>query len=1291
MEALRRLHSSRIRGRAIPLTVTLHDPDGRSWILGPAADAPPLGPLPAAQAARILQAALDEPNATAARARLLQTRVALETAEVAGLDPQGLFATHELTYGVPRRDDWVLASERARAILSGHPRGNELVRALGFASRQVPGNALLLTVGDEPPRAVAILLRDDEAFDAESARFAKSPIYHGLEIAAKNRVPWLVVMRGAQVRLYPTSPDVGVGRRGVTQTYFGLDLALLDDDHAAYLDLTFSARALAPGGSVDQLLASSQDYAVALGERLRDRVYTKVVDPLSTAVARALQREGPLDEGHLAQAYRLSLRILFRLLFQAYAEDTRLLPLHRNERYTAQSLKELARDLAAHPERPNDPNSASMWDGLIRVWRVIDTGDAAWGVPAYNGGLFGSDPTLHPDGAATERLALANDVMGPVLAGLLVDQTEGRWLGPIDFRSLDVRDFGTIYEGLLESGLSVADENLTEDANGAWRPTKPGEAVDVVAGDPYFHTKSGERKATGSYFTKPFVVEHLLSGALDPAIDEHLEKIRVLLDRGDQSEAAERFFDLRVADLAMGSGHFLVAAIGHIEAKFGAFLETQSVPGVERELITLAAAAQEVTGRVGVEAEIDRSALLSRQIARRCVYGMDVNEIAVELARLAIWIRTFVPGLPMSSLDHQLVWGDSLTGIGTVEEAVTTLDPDARQGTLTFTGAAISSALEEARSVLEDAAASKEANRAETMAAQEAARHAMEAAEPARLLFDAAIAFRLGLLDLPSDFDAASVSKRAAGPEVQAAIGELNAIHFPFHFPEVFLRPAAGFDVLVGNPPWEKVKVEADKWWGARLPGLFTLPVGARDEAIEQAKHERPDLARAYEVELRRTDRLREILRRGPYPGLGTGDIDLYKAFAWRMWDLAARGSGRVGFVCPRSLVSEAGTAEWRERAFDEGEFSEVTLLLNTARWAFDMEPRYSIALVSAAVLGKPGEHISLRGPYPSQAAFDSGVAEEPAVFTAQEFRTWGSGAAFPILGSADDGDVYLQMRHHPRLDADVGSWRARPYAEFHATADKPLFQLDSVPDGWWPLYKGESFDLWEPDRTVYYGAVDPAVVLPLLQQKRLRSSRLANSPFSEFPREVIEDDRTLPIRHPRIALRLVTRATDSRTVRCALVPPNVGLTHGAPYLLFPRGSQRDQAYLLGILSSIPLDWMARRTVEVNLTYHVLNGFAVPRPEPNDPQYARLVEITARLASPDDRYERWARDVGVGVGSVSGTECDELLAELDALSALLYGLSEAQVKHVFATFHRGWSYEPRLARVLEHFANWSDG
>jgi len=394
-----------------------------------------------------------------------------------------------------------------------------------------------------------------------------------------------------------------------------------------------------------------------------------------------------------------------------------------------------------------------------------------------------------------------------------------------------------------------------------------------------------------------------------------------------------------------------------------------------------------------------------------------------------------------------------------------------------------------------------------------------------------------------------------------------------------------------------------------------------------------------------------------------------------------------MAIVMPRSLLSEASGAAWRSAVFDDGDFADVTIVVNSGRWAFDIHPQYSIALLTVDGRRTSGA-VRLAGPYHSEVDFQTGEREPRSVFHTDDFRTWGTAGAFPMLPSTESGEVFLQLHQHPRLDVTAGSWRARPYAELHASSDKPLMDLSQTGAGsGWPVYKGESFDLWNPDSGVYYGRCDPKKVLPELQRRRQRPA--SNSPFREFPNSWLEDRDTLPCQHPRIALRLVSRATDSRTVRAALVPPHVVLTHGAPYLLFPRGTAVDVAYLLGVMSSIPFDWNARRVIEVNMTYGPLNSFPVPRPDGRNVLRRRAVETAGRLAAVDDRYASWAAEVGVAVDSVkTQAEKDELICELDALASLLYGLSEDQVEHVFATFHRGWDYEPRLGAVLKHYREW---
>ena len=180
----------------------------------------------------------------------------------------------------------------------------------------------------------------------------------------------------------------------------------------------------------------------------------------------------------------------------------------------------------------------------------------------------------------------------------------------------------------------------------------------------------------------------------------------------------------------------------------------------------------------------------------------------------------------------------------------------------------------------------------------------------------------------------------------------------------------------------------------------------------------------------------------------------------------------------------------------------------------------------------------------------------------------------------------------------------------------------------------------------------------------------------------------TLPCLRPRIAFRDVTNRTNRRTVVAALVPPRVLLVHNSPYLLFPRGGLRDEAYLLGLMSSLPLDWYARRFVETHLTFFVLNPFPIPRPDGGSLLRERVIALAGRLASPDDRYADWAGRLGVAYGPLDADEKRDHIRELDAVVAHLYDLTESQLVHIFETFHEGWDHEERLRATLQHFQTW---
>lgn len=1071
--ALRDLHTARKGRRQITLVVAVTYGD-TAFLFGPDPHAATVV-LPVEAAQRQLQSALAEPDVDLASERLANFRRAYEST-APGFTNAGLFATHHVMENLPRRPDWSALGEAGRAILT--KRDTNLIQALGFRTTRHTAGSLLLSGDGQLPRAVAVLIDATEQFDQRSARLSSSPVAYGLAIAQQQEIPWLVVVRKDQIRLYSGRDGVGVGAKGQAETFFEIDLATIDAEHAALLPLVFSASALAADGSTDQILADSARYATELGKRLRERVYEEIVPAIAVEVAHRLAQQGrALNADGLSTAYQVTLRILFRLLFQAYAEDRGLLPAGRNDGFDANSLKSQGRRLLDAGELEFG-DSPILWHDLKQVWLAIDQGQPLWQVPAYNGGLFASDLVRSPDGVLIASIELPDRVLAPALRSLLIDRTEDGTDGLVDFRSLSVREFGTIYEGLLESSLSIADQDLTVDDKGVWVPAKDGEEVHVAAGGVYFHSASGERKATGSYFTPKVVVDHLIERSIVPALTKHLARIEAHLDAGDASAAARDFFDFRVADLAMGSGHFLVAAIDKIEAHMRTFLTRHTVPGVTEELRRLAAVAKEALGTDDVaKLDVDEIALLRRQIARRCIYGLDINLMAVELARLALWIHTFVPGLPMSNLDHGLVRANSLTGIGTIDEAVdalakvaeTTLEPDEtndddadfdqdvlfgdvqpkldlvrpkRAKAKTSVGYKIAirtllrEHLDKVTPLLRDVANASEATKAEV---EEAAAHldaARAASAPIKRLFDAAVAVRLGQWSTHITNEA-TLRRLTEATEPGEIVAQLRPAHMPVLFPEVFVRDNPGFDVLLGNPPWEELQVEEPKFWLRVRPGLLGLRPAALRAEIQRLRAERADLLPELERETAEVAGMRKVLLTGPYPGLGTGDIDLYNAFAWR-FDHLTRNGGAVGVVMPRSLLASAGGSLWRKSVFPSATVNATTLV-NRGKWVFDLPDgdRLTIALL-AFHTGRPEGTVRMAGPFFSENEFRAGSegAREPF----SRFADASAEATIPDFPAPYSVSVWSSIRKAPRLDERRTGWDFRPVAEFHATNDRGTF-----------------------------------------------------------------------------------------------------------------------------------------------------------------------------------------------------------------------------------------------------------
>ncbi|MCA9979020.1 MAG: hypothetical protein KC413_24835, partial [Anaerolineales bacterium] len=366
-----------------------------------------------------------------------------------------------------------------------------------------------------------------------------------------------------------------------------------------------------------------------------------------------------------------------------------------------------------------------------------------------------------------------------------------------------------------------------------------------------------------------------------------------------------------------------------------------------------------------------------------------------------------------------------------------------------------------------------DADASEIERAREAYSEAQEALDGQAALFDILTASRLDkdlqnriALGEPVNWlgQLTSITSSDAYENAKALLEAVHPFHFPIAFPQVFLRKRSGFDVILGNPPWEEATLEEDRFWTRYVPGLHSMTQNDQESVKAQWREQRPDLVKQYEQELSETELLRHVLVTGPFPGMGTGDPDLYKGFVWRFWHLVNSYNGHIGIVMPRSVFSTKGASDFRKAVFKSGTFKDLTFLLNSGGWVFDeAEHRYTIALISLRKEAPTTRTtLSLRGPYRSMNRYVMGMQGEPLHFTLEDILSWTDTAALPLLPDEEAAEAFAQMRRAPNLVLnDPNSWRARPYAELHATNDKKYMELVNEPDdGWWLVYKGSSFDI---------------------------------------------------------------------------------------------------------------------------------------------------------------------------------------------------------------------------------------
>ena len=355
----------------------------------------------------------------------------------------------------------------------------------------------------------------------------------------------------------------------------------------------------------------------------------------------------------------------------------------------------------------------------------------------------------------------------------------------------------------------------------------------------------------------------------------------------------------------------------------------------------------------------------------------------------------------------------------------------------------------------------------------------------------------------------------------------------------------------------------------------------------------------------------------GGYQLQGAGDTDLYQLFCERYTHLV-RADGHLGVVLPRSAFMTKGAEGFRRWLFNHNVLRRLDVILNNRKWAFPIHPQYTIALLAMQRRQPTGDSaFRTTGPSTNLTEFARAAESEGVRIPVAPL---GGSRMVPLLPEQRHADLLAKLRsgvefaslqrpeiEHIRRGSSAAS-RVAPHRELDATQQKNLFRYP--PDGTrLPVWKGESFDQYDPRGEAVAGYCVWDDVLEYVQGRRERSRVFKRM----FPPGVLADPGTHPAQHSRIAFRDVTRATDSRTVRACLIPPRTPLTNKAPYLLFSGWNSISQAAVLGVMNSLSFDWLARRYVELNVNFFILDMLCFPRWEDTDWQRIGLAGCTAVL------------------------------------------------------------------------------
>jgi N-6 DNA Methylase len=1044
----------------------------------------------------------------------------------------------------------------------------------------------------------------------------------------------------------------------------------------------------------------------------------RALDQLRVGVEKALENLGTgfishkanqnlcqrLKAGELQKQdlYRQLLRLVYRLIFLFVAEDRDLLHfpgasdearLRYARFYSVQRLRRMA-------ERTRGSRHADLWVGLRLVFARLgdDRGCPELGLPALGGFLFGPEAMLDLESAELSNEYLLQAIRN---LGLVKDRSGWRL---VDYRNLGSEELGSVYESLLElNPIMELDAGVF--------------SLSSVAGN--------QRKTSGSYYTHDSLVQCLLDSALDPVVEQTI--------RGKTAAEAEKaILSLKVCDPAVGSGHFLVGA-GHRLAKHLAQIRAQAQGESEPSPLYYQHALRDVIGH--------------------CLYGVDINPMAAELCRVSLWLEAIEPGKPLSFLDHHIRVGNSLLGTtpallarGIPDEAFTPIEGDDKEICSRFKRVNKEERIGQGRLF---AATTEPWERLGDLAASmsrldDAPDDSIEAIRQKERMYEAMV--RSGsYLDGQFWADAwcaafvwrktrefqypitEDVFRRIEhNPhtcdswmrnEITRLSQQYQFFHWHLAFPDVFHVPTTGqkaeneqagwnggFDVVLGNPPWERIKLQEKEWFSTKSEEVMNAPNAAsRKRAVLKIKIENPVLFAEFRAAARNAEAESHLVRNGSrFKLCAQGDLNTYSLFA-ELFAQILGSSGFGGIIVPTGIATDDSNSDFfgyliqakrlvslfdfenRERVlFPEVYYRMRFCLLTVCGMALSChEPKFSFFALKVEDLNLQGRVFNL--------------SKDDIVLLNPNSRTC------PIFRSQRDAEITkeiysrIPILFHESVADSVDPWGVQFLRLFDMTNDAGLFVSEDYFDSTWrkdgnefrrggeeyfPLYEGRMIDNY--DHRLASTLIKDIKLQRSGESLILTSEEKGNQACVARPRYWVsaadceKASKRLFQQGWALGFMSITSATNARTCVTSIVP-QAGLGNSVIGLL-STASAKLQCCLLANFCSFLFDYVCKQKVSGNnfnmfiiKQLPALPPTAFDATTPWNPHVSILewiVPRTLELTYTANDLRKFANDVGCGSEPFRWDDERRFLirSELDAAFFHLFSVDRSVADHVLDAF-----------------------